>query len=98
MTRASAFGFVTALALVLPGIALAQVRTLPLETTAGVTLIKAKAEPATLHGKKGLRVTVSDEALRQYRPTDGELNQLVLFDGLEISHGVIEADIAGASA
>jgi hypothetical protein len=98
MTRASAFGFVTALALVLPGIALAQVRTLPLETTAGVTLIKAKAEPATLHGKKGLRVTVSDDALREYKPTDGELNPLVIIDGLEFSSGVIEAEIAGAPA
>jgi len=98
MTRASAFGFVTAFALVLPGIALAQVRTLPLETTAGVTLIKAKAEPATLHGKKGLRVTVSDDALREYKPTDGELNPLVIIDGLEFSNGVIEAEIAGAQA
>jgi hypothetical protein len=98
MTRASAFGFVTALALVLPGIALAQVRTLPLETTAGVTLIKAKAEPATLQGKKGLRVTVSDDALREYKPTDGELNPLVVIDGLEFSNGVIEAEIAGALA
>jgi hypothetical protein len=98
MIRSTAFGFVTAFALFLPGSALAQVRTLPLETTAGVTLIKAKAEPATLQGKRGLRVTVSDDALREYKPTDGELNPLVVIDGLEFSNGVIEAEIAGALA
>ena len=76
----------------------AQVRTLPLETADGVTLIRAKAEPATHQGKKGLRVTVSDEALRQYTPADGELNPLVVIDGLEFSSGVIEAEIAGAPA
>ena len=76
----------------------AQVRTLPLETADGVTLIRAKAEPATHQGKKGLRVTVSEEALRQYTPADGELNPLVMIDGLEFSSGVIEAEIAGAPA
>jgi hypothetical protein len=98
MTRSSAFGLVTAFALLLPAPASSQVRTLPLETTAGVTLIKAKAEPATLQGKKGLRVTVSEDALRQYTPADGELNPLVVIDGLEFSNGVIEAEIAGAPA
>ena len=76
----------------------AQVRNLPLETADGVTLIRAKAEPATHQGKKGLRVTVSEEALRQYTPADGELNPLVVIDGLEFSSGVIEAEIAGAPA
>jgi hypothetical protein len=82
----------------MPAGAQAQVMTLPLETAAGVSLIKAKAEPATLHGRKGLRVTVSDEALRQYTPADGELNLLVVIDGVEFSNGVIEAEIAGAPA
>jgi hypothetical protein len=76
----------------------AQVRNLPLETADGVTLIRAKAEPATLQGRKGLRVTVSDEALRQYTPADGELNPLVMIDDLEFSNGVIEAEISGALA
>jgi hypothetical protein len=89
---------VAALMVLLPGLAPAQVRSLPLETAAGLTLIRAKAEPATLQGRKGLRVTVSDEALRQYTPADGELNQLAVIDGLEFSNGVIEAEIAGAPA
>jgi hypothetical protein len=76
----------------------AQVRSLPLETADGVTLIRAKAEPATHQGKKGLRVTVSEDALQKYTPADGELNPLVVIDGLEFSSGVIEAEIAGAPA
>jgi hypothetical protein len=86
------------LLLFFPGGALAQVKTLPLETAAGLTLVKAKAEPVTHQGKKGLRVTVSDEALRVYTPADGELNPLALIDGVEFSNGVIEAEIAGEPA
>ena len=36
--------------------------------------------------------------MRQYTPADGELNPLVVIDGLEFSSGVIEAEIAGAPA
>src|SRR5687768_14318947 len=86
------------LALFLPGDVSAQVRNLPLETVAGVTLIRAKAEPATHQGRKGLRVTVSDEALQKYTPADGELNPLVVIDDVEFSNGVIEAEISGAPA
>ena len=78
--------------------AVAQAKSYPLENMNGLTLIKAKADPATLDGKRGLRITVSDEAMRQYTPADGELNPLAVFDGLEFSNGVIEAEIAGAPA
>jgi hypothetical protein len=92
------FVLATAFTLMRPAGVSAQVRNLPLETAEGIRLIRAKAEPATLHGKKGLRVTVSEEALRQYTPADGELNPLVVIDGLEFSNGMIEAEIAGAPA
>jgi hypothetical protein len=85
----------SALALVLPAVASAQDRSLPLTTMDGLTLIRAKAEPATHQGKQGLRVTVSDEALKQAKPGDGELNPLVVIQNLEFSNGVIEAEIAG---
>ena len=98
MRRSTWLVLATTLMVLLPGRASAQVRNLSLETAAGVTLIKAKAEPVTHQGKKGLRVTVSDEALRAYTPADGELNPLVLIDGVEFSNGVIEAEIAGAPA
>jgi 3-keto-disaccharide hydrolase len=98
MTGSARLVLAAALALVFAAGASAQVRNLPLTTTNGLTLIKAKAEPATHKGKQGLRVTVSDDALRQYTPADGELNPLVVIDGLEFSNGVIEAEIAGEPA
>ena len=98
MNRTPVLVLATLLMLAVSAGASAQIRNLPMETADGVTLIRAKAEPATLQGKKGLRVTVSDEALRQYTPADGELNPLVVIDGLEFSSGVIEAEIAGAPA
>ena len=96
MTGSARLVLASALTLVLPAGASAQVRNLPLTTTDGLTLIKAKAEPATHQGKQGLRVTVSDEALKQMKPGDGELNPLAVIQGLEFSNGVIEAEIAGA--
>jgi hypothetical protein len=95
MTQSSLFVSAIVVALVLPADASAQARTLPLTTTDGLTLIRAKAEPATHQGKQGLRVTVSDEALKQMKPGDGELNPLAVIQGLEFSNGVIEAEIAG---
>ena len=53
MTRSTLHVLAITAALVLPPGASAQVRNLPLTTTDGLTLIKAKAEPATLLGKTG---------------------------------------------
>ena len=98
MAQSRLFAIATTLVVMLSAGGSAQVRTLSLETADGVTLIRAKAEPATHQGRKGLRVIVSEEALRQYTPADGELNPLVLIDGVEFSNGVIEAEISGAPA
>lgn len=98
MTGSGRLVLASALALVLPAGASAQVRTLPLTTTDGLTLIRAKAEPATHQGKQGLRVTVSEEALKQAKPGDGELNPLAVIQGLDFAHGLIEAEIAGEPA
>jgi hypothetical protein len=80
----------SALALLYSGGAAAQVRHYALESTAGLRLVHAKAEPVTLQGKKGLRVTGSGEA--QPRGT------LAVIEGLEFGNGVIEVEIAGAPA
>jgi hypothetical protein len=98
MNRFSILGLVMVFALSAPSTAAAQVKKLSLETADGVTLINAKAEPATHQGKRGLRITVSDEALKQLKPGDGELNPLAIIDGVEFSNGVIEAEISGAPA
>jgi len=61
----------------------------PLESAAGLRLHNVTAEPATLDGKKGLRLTLAAGA-----SSAGE--QLAVIEGLEFSSGVIEAEIAGA--
>ncbi len=76
----------------------AQGKSYPLETVSGLTLINAKAEPATHQGRKGLRIVVSDEAQRNMKPGDGELNPLAVIQNLEFWNGVIEAEISGAPA
>src|SRR5918993_5643295 len=87
---------------VLQGDASAQTRHYPLESTAGLRLVRATAEPATLDGKKGLRVTMAKEPkdqMSQQPPGQGTTGEaLVVIEGLEFANGVIEAEIAGAPA
>jgi hypothetical protein len=74
---------------VLPRLASAQAKHFPLESTEGLRLHNVLAEPATLQGKKGLRIRpVSDAQV--------ETELLASIDGVEFSNGVIEAEIAGA--
>lgn len=75
-------------ALLLPASGIAQTRSFPLESATGVRLHNVVAQPATLQGKKGLRVSPAPQA-----SPDAEL--LVRIDGLEFSSGIIEAEIAG---
>ena len=63
----------------------------PLESATGLRLHNVTAEPATLDGKKGLRLTLGPGA-----SPAGE--QLAVIEKLEFSSGVIEAEIAGAPA
>jgi hypothetical protein len=63
----------------------------PLESATGLRLHNVTAEPATLDGKKGLRLTVAPGV-----SPAGE--QLAVIEKLEFSSGVIEAEIAGAPA
>jgi hypothetical protein len=75
-----------------------------LETADGLRLHNVAVEPAVLAGKKGLRVTLSDEILRRFgEMTDDEVNgaqarvgQYAVIEALEFSDGVITAEIAGA--
>lgn len=87
-------------ALILPcGASSQQARTYPLEATADLRLQNVVAEPATLDGKKGVRVTMSPEIVRQFATmTPEQRNQvepLAVIKGSEFSNGVIEAEIAG---
>jgi hypothetical protein len=90
------------LLLLVPGDALAQARHYALESPVGLRLVNAVAEPVTLEGKKGLRVTMSEDAQArmsqqsQDQRTTGEA--LVVVEGVQFTDGVIEAEIAGAPA
>jgi hypothetical protein len=87
-------------ALTLPVDGSAQTRRYPLESTAGLRLVNATAEPATLHGKRGLRMVEKLPADRSQQPQAQRVTgeALAVIDGLEFGDGVIEAEIAGAPA
>jgi len=58
------------------------------------------AEPATLDGKKGLRVMWSPDARQKLAPMTPEqqaqVEPLAVIEGLDFSSGVIEAEVAGS--
>ena len=65
-----------------------------LQSAAGLTLHNVAAVPATLQGRSGLRITLSDNATREQPPVE----QLARINDLEFSNGVIEVELAGAPA
>ena len=101
-TGATLLALAVAATPLLPGAASAQARRYPLEAADGLRPHNVKVEPATHQGRKGLRVTISDEALaraQQMTPEQqAQFEQLVVVEGTDFSSGVIEAEIAGAPA
>ena len=90
-----------ATALTLPAVdGSAQTRRYPLESTAGLRLVNATAEPATLDGKRGLRIVEKLPAQVSQQPQAQRVTgeALAVVEGLEFADGVIEAEIAGAPA
>jgi hypothetical protein len=75
---------------------------LPLESPDGLRLHNLSAAPATLDGKKGIRVTISDEAVKKLSGAtpdqQAQVEQLAIVDGVEFGNGVIEAELTGAPA
>src|SRR5215470_2084135 len=84
--------------ILLPGAASAQAKRYPLESVERLRFHNVSAEPAMLQGKKGLKATISEEALRRMSQTQQYAQGLVWIEGLDFSNGVIEAEIAGALA
>jgi hypothetical protein len=86
--------------LLLPACALAQAKHYPLESTEGLRLHNVVAQPAVHQGKKGLRVIVDSNAVRQLPVVPGQPDPptIAWIEGLEFSSGVIEAEVAGAPA
>jgi len=60
-----------------------QARQFALESTAGIRMKSLSAEPATLDGKKGLKIT------------SGGVEEAAVIEGLEFGNGIIEAELAG---
>ena len=77
-----------------------QVRHYPLEAAEGLRPHNVTVQPTTHAGKRGVRVTISDEAQRriQQLPANeqAQLEQLAVIEGTDFANGVIEAEIAGA--
>jgi hypothetical protein len=75
---------------------------LALDSSAGLKLLNVAAAPARLDGKRGLRVTVSDELKQQLRDQPiGQQSQsetLAILESIDFANGVIEAEIAGEPA
>jgi hypothetical protein len=75
----------------------------PLDTAAGLRLHNVAAEPADFAGKRGLRITLSDETVRRFKTMPGgdvddvqaRVGQYASIEGLEFSDGVITAELAG---
>jgi hypothetical protein len=91
-------------AFLLPHHATAQGKQYALESAEGLVLQNVAAEPVTHQGKKGLKLTLADEAKRQLeRLTPEERNQrfvdqLAQIKDLQFSSGDIEVELAGAPA
>jgi hypothetical protein len=87
---------------VLFGSATSAAQTLSLDSAAGLKLHNVQAEPVTYQGKRGLRVTLSAEAIRRVRDQpieqQSQLEQLAVIEGSDFTNGVIEAEIAGEPA
>jgi hypothetical protein len=77
--------------LLLPTLLLAQTPRYPLDSAQGLRPHNVVAEPATLQGKKGIKVLASQESV----PPGTNVETLLIINDLEFSDGVIEAEIAG---
>src|SRR5947208_9231178 len=101
MTRFTLVALTGMAALLPPAAASAQAKRYPLESTADLRLHNVTAEPAMLQGKKGLRVTISEEALRRSQamtPEEPNLEPLASIEGLDFANGIIEVELAGEPA
>ena len=88
-------------ALLLPSAARAQARSYALESATGLRPHNVTVAPATHEGKRGVRVTISDDARRRAAGQTGQqppIEQLAVIEGSDLANGVIEAEIAGAPA
>lgn len=65
-----------------------------LETPDGLRPHNVTVEPTTHAGKRGVRVTISDDARRRMQAGE-QVEELVVIEGTDFANGVIEAEISG---
>jgi len=82
---------VSVFVLLLPTVLPAQAARYPLHSAAGLRPHNVVAEPATLQGKKGIKVLASQESV----PPGTNVETLLIINDLVFGDGVIEAEIAG---
>ena len=81
-------------------------KSFPLQSAAGLQLVNVAAAPASLDGRTGVRVTMSDEASQRFASlmseqrnatsqTGGTVEQLAVVEGLTFGDGTIEVELAG---
>ncbi len=99
MNRLATTGSISAIAtLILATSALADARHFPLVGTEGLTPHNVVVTPATLSGKKGIRVLAdprADVSAARAVAGGGNVEELVLLDGTEFGDGVIEVEVSG---
>ena len=81
--------------------AAAQSRSYALESAAGLRPHNVSVTPVTHEGKRGVRVTISDDARRSLAQQSGQqppMEQLAVIEGSDFANGDIEAEISGAPA
>jgi len=102
MKRGAPWILTASAVLTLPAMAMAQSRSYPLESASGLRLHNVTATPAVLDGKKGLRLTISEDATRRLQAMTPDqqalFEQLAVIEGLEFSNGIIELEMAGEPA
>ena len=80
----------------------------PLDSAAGLRLNNVTAEPATLEGKRGVKVAMAAPALKRLQSMTSEqqaaaaktgdsVEQLALVEGLAFGNGTIEVELAGTA-
>src|SRR5216683_995884 len=89
-SRSTLLVLTTIATLLLPRAASAQAKRNPLESVERLRLHNVTVEGAVLHGKRGLRATISEETLRRIERTQQYAQGLVWIEGLDFSNGVIE--------
>ncbi len=102
VTRLARLALVVTTVGLAPVVARSQEGSYSLATAQGLRLHDVKVEAVTYAGKRGVRVTISDEARRQDQQLSvnqqSQRETMAVIEGTDFTNGVIEAEVAGEPA